>query len=48
MKWGNLWVVPGGHIEYGETIEEAIKREMKEETNLDIKLEKILFVQISK
>ncbi|PIS16659.1 MAG: hypothetical protein COT61_02785 [Candidatus Portnoybacteria bacterium CG09_land_8_20_14_0_10_44_13] len=44
-KWNNLWVVPGGHIEYGESIEEAIKREVKEEVGLDIELEKILFVQ---
>ncbi|MBU0476505.1 NUDIX domain-containing protein [Patescibacteria group bacterium] len=35
-KWKGKYVVPGGHIELGETIEEAIKREIKEETNLDI------------
>ena len=44
-KWSDLWVVPGGGIEYGETIEEAIKREIKEETGLDVEFEKILFVQ---
>ena len=44
-KWGNLWVVPGGHIEYGETIEKAVKREAKEEVGLDISFEKVLFVQ---
>ena len=36
QKWSNLWVVPGGHIEIGETIEQALKREVKEETNIDI------------
>lgn len=35
-KWRGKYVVPGGHIELGETIEQALKREIKEETNLDI------------
>ena len=35
-KWRNKYVIPGGHIELGETMEEAIKREIKEETGLDI------------
>ncbi len=29
------WCTPGGAIELGETLEEALKREIKEETNLD-------------
>lgn len=35
-KWKGKYVIPGGHVELGETIEQAIKRETKEETNLDI------------
>ena len=38
------WVLPGGRVEYGETIEQTAKREMKEETNLNIKLNKLVFV----
>lgn len=35
-KWRGKYVIPGGHIETGETIEQALKREVKEETNLDV------------
>ena len=33
----NHWCLPGGHIEYGEKAIDAVKREVKEETGLDIK-----------
>ncbi|MBN1940747.1 MAG: NUDIX domain-containing protein [Candidatus Diapherotrites archaeon] len=35
-KWKGHFVTPGGHIELGETAEEAVKREVKEETSLDV------------
>jgi mutator protein MutT len=31
-----LWGIPGGAVELGEVIEEAAKRETREETNLDV------------
>lgn len=31
------WSVPGGHLEYGESFEDTARREVKEETNLEIK-----------
>lgn len=35
-KWRDRYVIPGGHIELGEKIEDALRREIKEETGLDI------------
>jgi len=36
--WQGKWICPGGELEYGEGIEQGIKREVKEETNLEIEL----------
>ena len=36
--WQGKWICPGGALELGETIQEGIKREVKEETQLDIDL----------
>ena len=33
--WSNKLVIPGGHIEMGESAEETTVREIKEETNLE-------------
>jgi nucleoside triphosphatase len=44
-KWGDKYVIPGGHIEMGEKMEDALKREILEETGLkiyDIKLISIM------
>jgi nucleoside triphosphatase len=44
-KWSDKFTVPGGHIELGEPAENAIKREVKEETGLDVEPVKLLLVQ---
>lgn len=44
-KWGDKYTVPGGHIELGERAEDAIRREVKEETGLDSEPVELLIVQ---
>lgn len=38
----NYWCLPGGFISHEETPEEAIKREVKEETGLDLEIKNIV------
>lgn len=43
-KWSDLWGIPGGKIKWGEPSESALRRELKEETNLDV--DEIEFVMV--
>lgn len=57
VKWGRrvlliqeagddaLWSIPGGRVEEGETLEQAVKRETLEEAGIPIELEGILRVE---
>ena len=40
----SYWIFPGGGIESDE-IEECVQREMKEETNLDVRILSLLFYE---
>ncbi|MGM1048125.1 MAG: NUDIX domain-containing protein [Bacillota bacterium] len=38
------WSLPGGKVEYMETVENAVIREIKEELGIDIEIERLLCV----
>lgn len=38
------WSLPGGRLECGETMQQGIVREMKEETGLDVEILRMLYV----
>jgi nucleoside triphosphatase len=44
-KWFDKFTLPGGHIEIGETMVEAVKREAKEEVGLDVQVGHLLLMQ---
>ena len=44
-KWFDRYTLPGGHIEVGETMVDAVKREVKEEVGLDVDVVDVLLMQ---
>ena len=44
VPFRGCWVLPGGHVNYGETVEKAIRREMKEELGVSVSIRKCLGV----
>ncbi|MBA4149617.1 MAG: NUDIX domain-containing protein [Verrucomicrobia bacterium] len=45
QKWSGLWGIPGGKIKYGEPSTDALRREIKEETDLDVDDIRFVLVQ---
>jgi len=44
-KWFDKLTIPGGHIELGETMQDSVVREVKEEVGLDVSVERLLLTQ---
>lgn len=44
LSGSRAWSLPGGRLERGESVEQGLKREMKEETGLDVRVERLLYL----
>lgn len=44
-QYRGLWCIPCGYLEYDEDVYEAVRRELKEETNFDIEVQGVYTVK---
>ncbi len=43
----SYWLLPGGGVQYGETLHEALKRELMEEVSLEVEAGRLVFANDS-
>ncbi len=48
VPFKGYWALPGGRMELGETIEQTVVREVKEETGLDVKIVRVVGEYVEK
>ena len=41
-NYKGYWIIPGGGVKFGESIQDAAVREIKEETNIDVEIKKLI------
>ena len=44
LSESRAWSLPEGRLERGESLEQGLKRELKEETGLDVQVERLLYL----
>ena len=44
-KWKGEYTIPGGHVEIGETLVEALQRELQEEVGLNVHDPELMMIQ---
>ncbi len=40
----SFWSLPGGRVEFGEAVEETLRREMREELDVDVEIVRLLWL----
>lgn len=41
---GYIWIPPGGGVQYGERIKDALQRELLEESNMQIEIKELVYI----